>query len=145
MSHENVEIVRKGFDAFNAFVRGELSREAYAELCAELWDPQIELHWHDQRTYPDSPQDLRGAPELISFAEQFRDGWVDLVWEPLELVEAPGDRVLTTTRQSGRGRQSGVPIKVHFFQVFTIRDGLVHKIEYFRHRADALETAGQRE
>ncbi|MGC1815663.1 MAG: hypothetical protein WA696_16125 [Solirubrobacterales bacterium] len=45
-------------------------------------------------------------------------------------------------RQSGQGRESGVPIVVHFFEVLTIREGKVRKVEYFRHRADALEAAG---
>jgi hypothetical protein len=31
---------------------------------------------------------------------------------------------------------------IHFFEVDTLRDGKVRKIEYFRHRADALEAAG---
>ena len=42
-------------------------------------------------------------------------------------------------------RESGVPISIHFFQVCTIRDGKVRRIEYFRHRVDALEAAGLRE
>ncbi len=44
--------------------------------------------------------------------------------------------------KGGRGRQSGVPIEIHFFELATIRDGKVRQIEYFRHRADALEAAG---
>jgi ketosteroid isomerase-like protein len=40
MSEENVELVRRLGDNFNAFMRGDLSSEAYAALC----DPQIELH-----------------------------------------------------------------------------------------------------
>jgi len=30
---------------------------------------------------------------------------------------------------------------IHFFEVFTIRDGKVRRMEVFRHRADALEAA----
>jgi ketosteroid isomerase-like protein len=138
MSEENVEIVRKLVDGFNAFMRGELSSDDLAELL----DPQIEWHWHDERTYPDTPQRLRGPAEVIAFAEQFRDGWVGLAQEPLEFMEAPGGRVLAFIRQSGQGRESGVPIVIHFFQVCAIRDGKVRQIEYFRHRADALEAAG---
>jgi hypothetical protein len=59
--------------------------------------------------------------------------------------EAPGGQVLALVRQSGRGRQSGVPIVIHFFELCTIRDGNVRKIEYFRHRADALHAAGLQE
>jgi ketosteroid isomerase-like protein len=136
MSRENVEIVRAAIDAFN---RGDW------DSFAESFDPQIEAHWHDQRTYPDTPQHLRGVPEVIEFTEQYRSAWDELTQETLELTEAPDDRVLVFTRQSGRGHESGVPIEIHFFQVLTIRDGKVRKIEYFRHRADALEAAGLRE
>jgi ketosteroid isomerase-like protein len=138
MSEEDVEMVRKHLDAFNAFMRGDLTREEVADM----FHPQIEWHWHDQRTFPDLPQDLRGVRESIAFWEQYRSAWVDLVREPLEITEAPDGRVLAFTRLSGRGRESGVPIVIHFFTVFTIRDGRVRKAEIFRHRADALEAAG---
>ena len=133
-----MEVVRNGSDSFKAFMRDELSSEAYVER----FDPEIELHWRDRQEYPDFPQDLRGAAEFIAFSEQYRERWVDLVQEPLEVIDAPDRRVLLLTRQSGRGRESGVPIVIHFFQLWTIRDGKVWRIEYFRHRADALEAAG---
>jgi ketosteroid isomerase-like protein len=141
MSEENVEVVRRLVDAFNAFMRNELSSDAFAEL----HDPHIEARWHDQRTYPDAPQELRGREELIRFSEQYLSTWANLAQEPLEVVEAPGDRVLVSISQRGRGRESGVPIEIHFFEVFTIRDRKVRKIEFFRHRADALDAASLRE
>jgi hypothetical protein len=56
MSQENVEqLARRWADAFNAFMRDELSSEAYAEHL----DPQIEVRWHDRRIYPDAPQRVR--------------------------------------------------------------------------------------
>src|SRR6266540_4915569 len=136
MSEENVELVRKAFDVFNAFMRGELSREAVARLS----DPQFEFRWHDERTMPDLPQDLRGPQAFIEFWEQLQSAWDDLMVEPLELIEAPHDRVLTLTRQSGRGRESRVPVDVHAFHLWTIRNGSVRAVELFRHRADALES-----
>ena len=138
---QNLDTTRQSQDAFNAFMRGELSSEAYAEG----FDPQIELLWRDRQTYPDFPQHLQGLPECIAFSEQYRDGWINLVQELLELIEAPDGRVLALVRQSGRGRQSGVPIVIHFFALCTIRDGKMRKIEYFRHRADALQAGGIRE
>ena len=134
-------VVRELLDEINAFWRGELSRNALAEQ----WDRDLEVHWHDAQTYPDTPQHLKGARELAVFTEQYRSGWADLVQELLEIREAPGGRVLALISQSGRGRQSGVPIVIHFFEVFTIRDGNLQRIEYFRHRADALEAAGLEE
>jgi ketosteroid isomerase-like protein len=138
MSRENVERLRRYYeDGFNAFMRGDLSSEAFAEL----HDPEIEGRWNE-RTYPDTPQRLQGVSELIAFSEQYREEWEGLMAEPLEVIEAPGHRVLALIRQSGRGRQSGVPITIHFYTLSTIRDGKWSKVEYFRHRADALEAAG---
>src|ERR1700720_3672931 len=101
---QSADTIQQGADAFNAFMRGELSSEAYAQG----FHPQIEAIWRDRQTYPDIPQHLRGLPEVIAFTEQYRDGWIDLVQELLELIEASGARVLALVRQSGRGRQSGV-------------------------------------
>jgi hypothetical protein len=138
MSQENVAVVRSAGKNFNAFMRGELPSEAFAEP----FDPQLEVHWRDKRTYPDTPQRLRGVQELIRFSEQYRTTWADVVAEQLEIVEAPEDRVLLCVRQNSRGRESGVPMVIHFFEVDTLQDGKVRKIEYFRHRGDALEAAG---
>jgi ketosteroid isomerase-like protein len=135
---QNADTIRRGFDALNAFNRGDLASKAVEEG----FDPQIELIWQDRQTYPDFPQRVRGRGEVIAFIEQYRDGWIDLVQEPLEVIEASGGRVLALVRQSGRGRQSGVPIVIHFFALYTIRDEKVRRIEYFRHRADARQAAG---
>src|SRR5512133_2746676 len=116
MSEENVEFVRKSLDVFNAFICGELSREELANLFASLGDPQFEFRWHDERTMPDLPQDLRGPHAFIEFWEQLRSAWDDVTVEALELMEAPHDRVLALIRQSGRGRESRVPVDVHSFQ-----------------------------
>ncbi len=141
MSEENVEIVRKALEDFNAFMRGELNRDAVAQI----GDPQFEFRWHDERTMPDLPQHLRGPQAFIEFWEQLRSAWDDLTLEALELLDAPHGRVLTLTRQSGRGRESRVPVDVHSFHLWTIREGKIRALELFRHRADALEAAGLRE
>jgi ketosteroid isomerase-like protein len=138
---QNAGTNRRGIDARNAFMRGELSNEAYAER----FDPQIEMIWRDEQTYPDTAQHLRGVAQVIAHTEQLRDGWIDLAYELLEVDEVPDDRVVALVRVSGRGRQSGVPIVFHFFALYTIRDGKVRKIEFFRHRADALQAAGLEE
>jgi ketosteroid isomerase-like protein len=141
MSEEDAEIVSRSLDATTAFMKGELSSEALAQL----FDSQIEFHWRDQRTLPDLPQHLRGASEMIEFALQMRSAWSDFILEPLEFIETADDRILVVLRQSGRGRASGAPAVVHSFCLYTIRDGKISKVELFRHRADALEAAGLRE
>jgi ketosteroid isomerase-like protein len=139
MSEENVEIVRSFLKAINAFMRGELTSDDFEQLL----DPEVEVHGVDPRQgLPDLAQHVRGIPEKMRIWEQFRSAWTDLVSEPSEVVEGPDDRVLTVVRQSGRGRESGIPIAFHFFLVFTLRDGKVCKEELFRHRAEAVEAAG---
>jgi ketosteroid isomerase-like protein len=135
---QNADTIRQFTDALNAFMHGELTNEAFAER----FDPQIEVLWRDRQTYPDFPQHLRGLAEAIAFLEQVRNGWIDLVYALLEVIEVPDDRVVTLFRQSGRGRQSGVPVVFHFFALWTIRDGKICEVVYFRHRADALQAAG---
>jgi len=141
MSEENLETVRRYYEeGFNAFMRGDLSSEAYAAT----FDPEVEMHWHE-RIYPDIPQRLAGVSEVIAFSEQYRHEWEDLVAEPLEVIEASDDRVIALIRQSGRGRQSGVPIVIHFYTLSTIRNGKWRTVEYYRHRGEALQAAGLEE
>jgi ketosteroid isomerase-like protein len=141
MSEENVEIVRSATEAVNAFLQGEVGSEALTDVA----DAQVEMHWGDERTLPDFPQHVDGVAGAVELFTQLREAWHDLTVEQVELMEAPDDRVLTLMRLSGRGRQSNVPIVLHYFQLWTIRNGRVGRCELFRHRADALEAARLRE
>src|SRR6516165_7906597 len=96
---QNADTIRQIGDAVIAFMHEELSNEALAER----FDPQIEMIWRDRQTYPDFPQHLRGLPEVIAFLEQYRERWIDLVYESLEVIEAPDGRVVALVRQSARG------------------------------------------
>ena len=144
MSEENVQIVREAYDNFNAFMHGEMTEEALMEVAQQVLDPQFEYHWHSSLgMFPDEPQHLRGVPAFMAFWKQVRSAFVDLVTEPLEVIEAPDDRVLTPAYITGRGRESGVPVEVgRYFQVWTFRCGKLREIEFFLRRRDALEAAG---
>jgi hypothetical protein len=67
MSEENVEIARKLADLWNTFMQAELNPPEAAEAAArlvQLFDPQVEQIWNDERTMPDQPQRLRGVEPL---------------------------------------------------------------------------------
>jgi ketosteroid isomerase-like protein len=140
MSQENVEIVRQGFDAFNAFMRGESAEKALAALA----DPEFEYDWPAEPELP-KPDHHRGVPEVFAAIKRVQSAWIDFAWEPREFIEASGNRVFTRVSGSGRDRESGLPVESQFFQVITIREGRVRKLDFFRHRNEALEAAGLRE
>jgi hypothetical protein len=78
----------------------------------------------------------------MEFTERHRRTWIDVAQEQLALIDAPDDHVFAVIRQSGRARDRGVPTVTDFFEVLTIRDRRVCKIEFFRHGFEALEAAG---
>jgi ketosteroid isomerase-like protein len=64
----------------------------------------------------------RGPDGVIDF---FRD-WIEQWDEPeseWKLETAGPDTILATVTTRGRGRVSGVPVEMHFAQIWTFRDG----------------------
>ena len=110
---------------------------------------------HDiERALADLPQDFewlvpgfpgdeaaRGPEGTLAF---FRD-WIDQ-WEDLrvdwELQEGASDRALAVIDMQGRGRGSGVPAEMRFFQVWTFRDGRAVRMEMFNDLDEARRAAG---
>ena len=83
----------------------------------------------------------RGAAGVIEFFHEWIEPWEDfqIDWE---LEQAVPDRVLATVDMSGRGRVSGVPAEMRFFQVWSYRDGRVVRMEMYYDRPAARQAAG---
>ena len=128
MSEPNVEIVRRGYEAFG---RGDIG------AAMELFHPDVE--WHD----PDRPGGgtYRGHEGVLRNLEEWLEGWEEFRLEPEEFLEA-GDRVVVLVRQSGRGKGSGVEVDTRLHFHFGLRDGKVVHIYEHLNRAEALEAAG---
>jgi ketosteroid isomerase-like protein len=67
-------------------------------------------------------------------------------WEKVR-VEAErivdlGDKVLVLSRQSGRGKRSGVPVNIKSSDIFTVRGGRIVRWELYVDRAEGLRAAG---
>jgi ketosteroid isomerase-like protein len=121
MSQESVEIVRR-------FLLGDVD-EALAYADPEIvWNPIEEL-----------PTQGHGA--VRASLARWKAEWDDYEMLPEEFVDR-GDRVVVTVRLGGRGRGSGVEIDARFYDVYTLRDGKIVRMDQFNERSQALEAAG---
>jgi ketosteroid isomerase-like protein len=131
MSQENVEIVRRAYETFNA---GDISG------WLALHSPDAELH--DLPVLPGAAVH-RGHAELRTWAEQMIETAEDLRFEPQRFIEA-GDFVLASVRGTGKGRGSGVPAEISFFHVAEFGDGKIRRLRSYATEDEALEAAGLR-
>ena len=125
MAQENVEIVREAYDAYS---RGDYDR------LAGIHDPHIVvISLEDGALY--------GNDAVLANYERWNEAW-EGAETTLEEVIGHGDRVFLAARFHARGRASGVEVDTRLYEVFTLRDGKVLRIDEYEHRADALEAAG---
>jgi ketosteroid isomerase-like protein len=130
MSEENVETLRRGYEALNR-----------RDIDAWLEDFHADVEAHDLPTIPDAPV-RRGHEDLRKWAEMMGDIWTQESYYELEEFTAAGDFVVVAVRAHAWGRGSGAPIEVSFFQVFEMRDGKVQRSWAYFDEAQALEAAG---
>jgi ketosteroid isomerase-like protein len=133
MPKRQTEVVREGVEAFN---RGDW--DATLALCAEdiVWIPMI--------------QAVDGQRALIGH-DMLRSAWVTqretlggdaFGVEPKEIRDLGAGTVLVHMRVTGRGIASGVPIDLDYVQLWTIREGLVARVDKYDSVADALADCG---
>jgi ketosteroid isomerase-like protein len=125
MSQENVEIVRRSYDAY---VRGDL------ESALAAFDPEIEIYDHD---IPDSGE-YRGLDGLERWAADWEASWASWRWEPEQFIDA-GDRVVAVLRVHAKGRGSGVDVERVDGAVWTLRDDKCIRLDYYGSKVEALE------
>ena len=130
MSQENLEIVRRMYDAWK---RGDF------EAALSYIHPNVE--WSEP---PDNPgaRTWHGHEGVQGALTTWVGAWEDFRYELRELVDCGDDRVLLAAWQTGSGKGSGVHVSEENFCVYNVREGKIVKQRMFRHRADALEAAG---
>ena len=122
MSQENVEIVRR-------FLIVEDVDEALTHADPGIvWNPIEEL-----------PTEGHGA--VRASLARWKAEWHDYKVMPEEYVDR-GDRVVVTVLLRGRGRGSGVEIDARFYDVYTVRDGKIVRMDQFTERSQAFEAVG---
>jgi ketosteroid isomerase-like protein len=131
MSRDNIELVRKGIDAFN--------RRDFDAALAAVHD---DVTWQRflSRAEANTPQ-VRGKEELRAVWESQVEA-VDLRVEPEEFIAA-GDKVIVSSRMVAHGSSSEIALSAPITWMWTIdADGLATKVEAFDTHAAALEAAG---
>ena len=129
MSDENVEIVRRSFDAIAS---GDLN------ALLRLYDPAVRfLPLTGTRVESGGYRGHQGVRDY--FAE------VDEIWDELrphaDQVQTVGDQVVVVGGCAVRGRGSGVVTDSPLAWVITIRDGKITSHRGFRTADEALEAA----
>ena len=125
MSRENVEVVRRSFDAYR---RGDLD--------AALADADSQIVWNPAEEAP-----MRGVDAVRDYLARWEREWEELETTPEEFIDA-GDRVVAIVHFRGRGRTSGIEVDARSYAVYTLRDGKTIEMEEFTDRSEALEAAG---
>jgi ketosteroid isomerase-like protein len=131
VSRENVEIVRRIYEAWNS---------GNAEAAIEVLAPEVE--WHVQPNFPD-PGTWRGRDEVVQRLTDVAGSWDRLRINVQELIDA-GDRVVALVRFHGRSSITGMELEGAGVdaQVWTLRDGLVVDVRMFSGTREALQAVG---
>ena len=124
MSQENVEVVRR-------FLLLEVD-EALTYVDPDIvWNPAEESATH-------------GHDAVRASLVRWKSEWDDYELLPEEF-EHMGDRVVAAVRLRGRGRGSGIEVDARFYEVYTLRQGKILRMDQFTQRSEALEAVGLRE
>jgi ketosteroid isomerase-like protein len=131
MSQNDVEIVRRSFDAWNKLDVPAI-RACYTEDVV-IQTPITEFG----RTF-------EGDDPIGRWIAEMRETWAEVHWEIERIFEGDGV-VVSFYRSISTGRKSGVEVVRDLTGVSRIRDGLIAAERVFLDRDEALEAAGLRE
>jgi uncharacterized protein len=130
MSQENVEIVRRAYQAFN---EGDL--DAMLSFFAE------DAEWRLIGGFASlMGAEFRGHQGLRRFFDDWREN-LGIRPEMESLLEAD-DRVVVIVRSAGAGGISGAPATMRGGQVYHFRHGLISAVDNYYEASGALEAVG---
>jgi ketosteroid isomerase-like protein len=125
MSQETVEIVRR------FLVVDDLDEAlTYTNPCI-VWNPVEE-------------SSAQGHDAVRASTERWKSEWDDYELIPEEFADM-GDRVVATVRFRARGRGSGIEVDARLYDVFTLQDCRIVRMDQFTEQSEALEAVGLRE
>jgi len=129
MSQENVEVVRRVTDVMDAE-----GFEAALPVFLEAAHPDVE--WREDPAWPGSAT-YRGIEQVRQVILD-RMATLDFDQQTEDLIDV-GDKVVLLVRWVGRGKASGAQGEISMAMVWTVRDQVITRVEFFLDRARALE------
>jgi ketosteroid isomerase-like protein len=137
MSQENVEIVRRGYDAISSvYSTGEVND--LLPFLEANYDPDVVLKTSGM--FPETAE-VHGHSGMLRFVstqmEAFQKMWI----EPQEFIDAD-NRVVVPVRFGGEARHTGLEVEFSVVHVASFRAGKVARIDIYRSKAEALEATG---
>jgi ketosteroid isomerase-like protein len=137
MPEENVEIVRRSFDALQAgLARGEPGAGFDLGLLADDFEWILVPEPFEGRSL------WRGREDWVEFLRLWTQDFDDFSFQVVRLIDAGRDRVVALMRQSGTGKESRAPVEWDNGVVFELRDGRIIRATNYLSHAEALEAAG---
>jgi len=131
MSGQNLQTAKQANAALNA---GDF------DALLEIFAPDCDLL--DLQNAPDQQAAVEGAEAIRETLTLWAAAFDELRADISEYVEL-GDTVICAARWHGHGKESGISIDTHQFDLYTFRDGnVVRAILGFRSKQAALEAAG---
>jgi ketosteroid isomerase-like protein len=130
MSRENVEVVRRSFEAY--------SRGSVADSLSDF-DPDVVT----RRVAPaPDPQTYHGHDGLLQVVSDWTQDFERFVATAEEFVDADPDRVIARIHQEAHGKHSGAPVEADFWFVYTLRNGKITGLDMYMEKRQAFEAAG---
>ena len=131
MSEENAEIVRRGWEAWNA---GDM------EALISLWDPEVVWDLQHFRNWPESS--YHGIEGVRRYLTEWREVWGPYEVDVDEILPAPDGRVVSLITHRAEGSHSGVPMLLPMALIATVRNGKIIRFDAYEDRTEALEVTG---
>jgi uncharacterized protein len=128
MSQENIEIVRRVYEAMNA-----------RDVAGAAERVHRDATWIPDRRVGEGP--IRGRENVIRFFVDRAEVFGQLEVEA-ERFWDKDDQVLVFVRVTGRGQASGAEFEIRIGHLWTVRDGLVVRGQGYGDRSEALKAAG---
>ena len=123
-------------EAWEAFERGDVA------FMQALMGPHVTIVQPPE--IPDA-KSYDGRDAALRAWEDWPEQWEDFRLELIDVIDVSDDVLISVTRQSGRGRESGIDMDFEVYFVSRGQPRKTERIEMFFSREQALKAAGVEE